>query len=106
MQINISGFLIGGLALIAGTAVIAPSIISYAQVGGGGVSEPLFPAASVRFFRGVVFASLPTCSATIKGTLATVTDSAAITFGGTVTGASSNTVLTFCDGTNWTVAGI
>ena len=105
MRLHINGLIFAGLGLIAGTAVIAPSMISNAQVGGGGVSDPLFPATSIKLFRNITFGALPTCSATIQGTLASITDSTAVTWGGTVTGGSSNPALIFCDGTNWTVAG-
>src|SRR5215469_2068862 len=94
------------LCLLAGMGVMAGTAIVYGQVGGGGVSETAtFPTKYVRLNTGVAFASLPTCSAALVGSLATITDSTAVTWGGTITGTSSNTVLGFCDGTNWTVAG-
>lgn len=51
------------------------------------------------------FASLTACVAGIEGTMAAVTDSSTATWGATVTGSSTNHVLAYCDGTNWTVAG-
>jgi hypothetical protein len=51
-----------------------------------------------------VFANLPTCGPTVEGTTATVTDSATNTWGAIATGSGTNHVLTYCDGTNWTVS--
>lgn len=51
------------------------------------------------------FAALPACNSTIEGTLAAVTDSSTATWGATITGSSTNHVLAYCDGANWTVAG-
>jgi hypothetical protein len=50
------------------------------------------------------FSSLPTCAAGIEGAMLPVTDSSTITWGATITGSSTNHVLAYCDGTNWTVA--
>lgn len=52
------------------------------------------------------FASLPAPSATFKGALAMVSDSTVNTFGATVAGGGANIVLTWCNGTHWTVVGI
>jgi predicted phage tail protein len=41
-----------------------------------------------------------------QGSLAVVTDSTVNTWGSTIAGGGTHTVLAFCDGTNWTVAGI
>lgn len=49
------------------------------------------------------FSYLPTCASLSKGTIAVVTDSATNTWGATITGGGSDTVLGFCDGTSWTV---
>jgi hypothetical protein len=52
------------------------------------------------------FASLPACGATYEGISQGVTDANFGTWGATITGgSSSNHVLAYCDGTNWTVAG-
>lgn len=51
------------------------------------------------------FGSLTACSGTIEGTMAAITDSSTVTWGATITGGSTNHVLGYCDGTNWTVAG-
>ncbi len=51
------------------------------------------------------YATLTACSAAIEGTLGAVNDSNTITWGATVAGSSTNHVLAYCDGTNWTVAG-
>ena len=50
------------------------------------------------------FANLPACGASTEGTIRAVTDSASATWGATVTGSSTNHVLAYCNGTNWTVA--
>ena len=50
------------------------------------------------------FGSLPTCAAGTEGTIMPVTDSNTITWGATIAGSSTNHVLAYCDGTNWTVA--
>lgn len=50
------------------------------------------------------FASLTSCSSTIKGALANVTDSTTNTWGATITGSGGDQVLAYCDGSNWTVA--
>jgi hypothetical protein len=52
----------------------------------------------------VAFASLPSCSSTTEGEKRPVTDSTTAVWGATITGSSSNHVLAYCDGTNWTVA--
>lgn len=54
----------------------------------------------------VGFATLPACSATYEGSQAAVSDANVGTWGTTITaGSSTNHVLAYCDGTNWTVAG-
>lgn len=50
-------------------------------------------------------ASLPACDAGARGRLTVVTDSNTATWGATIGSGGSNTVLAFCNGTNWTVAG-
>lgn len=52
-----------------------------------------------------IFSSLTACASGIEGQLAAVTDSSTATWGATITGSSTNHVLAYCDGTNWTVAG-
>jgi hypothetical protein len=53
----------------------------------------------------VTFSTLTACSSTIEGETAAVTDSNTATWGATITaGGSTNHVLAYCDGTNWTVA--
>lgn len=51
-----------------------------------------------------IFSALPGCNATYEGSVAPVTDSTTATWGATITGSSTNHVLAYCDGTNWTVA--
>lgn len=50
------------------------------------------------------YASLTACSSTISGAMATVNDSNTVTWGANVAGGSTNTIMAFCNGTNWTVA--
>lgn len=50
------------------------------------------------------FAGLPVCASGTEGSLRPVSDSTTNVWGATVTGGGSNHVLTYCDGTNWTVA--
>lgn len=50
-------------------------------------------------------ANAGTCNSGAEGTIAAITDSASATWGDTITGTSTNHVLGYCDGTNWTVAG-
>lgn len=53
----------------------------------------------------VAFSALPSCAAGIEGTQASINDSSTNTWGATITGSSTNHVLGYCDGTNWTVMG-
>lgn len=73
-----------------------------AQVGGGGVSSG--PFAYPRILVPGAFSVLPACAAAYEGAFASVTDSNTVTWGATVAGSSTNHVLAYCDGTNWTVA--
>ena len=47
--------------------------------------------------------SLPACSGSTEGAMRAVNDSTTNTWGATITGAGSDHVLAYCDGTNWTV---
>lgn len=49
------------------------------------------------------FASLASCTTALSGQFAYVSDSNTTTWGNTIAGGSTNPVLGFCDGTNWTV---
>jgi hypothetical protein len=51
------------------------------------------------------FSALSKCTATLTGTMATVTDSIVNTWGATIGGGGASTVLAFCDGSTWTVYG-
>lgn len=51
-----------------------------------------------------IFSLLPACSTTLEGIRRSVTDSNTVVWGATVAGSSTNHVLAYCDGTNWTVA--
>lgn len=59
--------------------------------------------AGVLLLRGLAFANLP--ASPVAGMQATVTDSTTTTWGATITGGGSNTVLAFYNGSAWTVAG-
>lgn len=61
----------------------------------------LFNAAAVRG-TAVTFANLPT---PVEGMMVAVTDSNTATWGATIAGSSTNHVLAYYNGTNWTVAG-
>ena len=50
-----------------------------------------------------LFASLPACAGGTEGSIAPVTDSNTAVWGATISGLSTNHVLAYCDGTNWTV---
>jgi hypothetical protein len=63
-----------------------------------------FSLTSVKITGGGAFATLPTCTSGIEGTLSHVTDSTTNTWGATITGGSTNHVLAYCDGSAWTVA--
>jgi hypothetical protein len=52
----------------------------------------------------VAFASLPSCASGTEGQVRAVTDSNTVTWGANVAGSSTNHILAYCDGTNWTVA--
>lgn len=52
----------------------------------------------------VAFSALPSCASGTEGAMRAVTDSSTATWGATITGSSTNHVLAFCNGTNWTVA--
>lgn len=51
-----------------------------------------------------IFSALPACAAGTEGHFFAVTDSNTVTWGATVAGSSTNHILAYCDGTNWTVA--
>ena len=50
----------------------------------------------------ITVAGLPSCSTTLKGATALVTDASSPTYGGTLTGGSSTYALALCNGTAWT----
>ena len=52
-----------------------------------------------------VFSALPACSASVEGSTRAITDSSTVVWGATITGSSTNHVLGYCNGSNWTVAG-
>lgn len=50
------------------------------------------------------FSTLPACGANTEGLLRGVNDSNTVTWGANIAGSSTNHVMAYCDGTNWTVA--
>jgi len=50
------------------------------------------------------FSTLPTCVSALEGRMEAVNDSNTATWGATIAGSSTNHVLAYCDGSNWTVA--
>lgn len=50
-----------------------------------------------------LFSTLPTCSSTYAGSIATISDSSTAVQGATITGSGSNNVGGYCNGTNWIV---
>lgn len=52
------------------------------------------------------FAALPAPSVLLTGNVRCVTDSTVNTWGATVAGGGTNTVLCWCNGTHWTVIGV
>ena len=57
---------------------------------------------SLQFVTTYTVATLPTCNAGAKATLAVVTDASAPTYNATVAGSGAITIPVFCNGTNWT----
>lgn len=53
-----------------------------------------------------LYSSLPLPSSSLQGLLVVVSDSTVNTFGSTILGGGTYTVLAWCNGTNWTVIGI
>jgi hypothetical protein len=51
-----------------------------------------------------IFSKFPACGSTNEGACAVITDSTTVTWGATITGGSTNHVLGYCDGSNWTVS--
>lgn len=93
-------------ALITPASVTDTGALVGNNVGGGGGSWgiALQLSGQAPFPGAVAFSTLPACSSAIEGTSRAVKDSSTATWGATVTGSSTNHVLAYCDGTNWTVA--
>ena len=77
------------------------TIFSSGSVGNNGTFQFQGP---VKIHAGT-FATLPSCVSSTQGSLSGVTDSTTTTWGATITGTGANSVLAYCDGTHWTVAG-
>ena len=56
-------------------------------------------------FAAAAFSTLPSCTSGVKGNVASITDSTTSTWGATITGSGATSVLGYCDGSHWTVAG-
>lgn len=69
------------------------------------VSQSLAGGLKVIQLKPQAFSGLAACTAGLEGSIAPVTDSTTATWGGTIAGSSTNHVLAYCDGTNWTVMG-
>lgn len=88
-----------------GSAALAAERVRISDKGGVSIGSTNDPGNSALLLKPQTFASLTACSSTIEGSMAAITDSSTATWGATITGSSSNHVLGYCDGTNWTVAG-
>lgn len=106
----------GNPLLILGSAGVEGVIQSVPSSGGGSYTLR-FPATALtnainlpsltgtlQITNVTAFASLPSCTSGIEGTLRSVSDSNTLTWGANIAGSSTNHVLAYCDGTNWTVA--
>jgi hypothetical protein len=51
------------------------------------------------------FSSLPSCTTSLEGQIASVTDSSTKVWGSTITGGGSNHISAYCNGSAWTVSG-
>lgn len=89
------------LRLYAGGA----EAVRISTTGGVSVGVTTNPGSGVLQLKKQAFSSLTACSSTLEGSLAAVNDSSTATWGATITGSSTNHVLAYCDGSNWTVAG-
>lgn len=63
------------------------------------------PGPTVLLLSPQAFSALTSCTATIRGSIAAVSDSTTVTWGNTITGTGTNPVIAHCNGTNWTVMG-
>jgi hypothetical protein len=94
----------GGIDTVSGTGG------DWFWVNSGGTSVASMTAAGLLSVTGVTpgptgFASLATCATGIRGQMRTVLDSTTVVWGATITGGGADTVLAFCNGASWTVAG-
>jgi hypothetical protein len=83
------------------TATQTADIVPYKNAAGTVISKINFAAYAQDV--AVTFATLPSCVAGLEGTKAAVTDSTTNSYGATITGAGSNHVPAYCNGTNWIV---
>jgi hypothetical protein len=87
----------------------SPGTSGYGPPQTSGAGSTIINGTGVQTIQGQVlpqkFAALSACSRSLQGAYATVVDSSTNTWGATVTSGGLDTVLAFCDGTNWTVYG-
>lgn len=97
------------LAFFPSTLTVNVAMANNSYQDGSGVSSApttpeVFSLAGPLTIRANVFSKLAACGATTEGQTAAVTDSTTATWGATVTGGSTNHIIAYCDGTNWTVS--
>ena len=89
---------------------IATGYVAANGISGGGVTDTDATYTPMQFglkgsviFTKGTFSTVQACVAGIEGAVAAITDSTTNTWGATITGGSTNHVMGYCDGTNWTV---
>ncbi len=86
------------------TGTTDPSTISFvAATGTGSVARANGPTLVTPIIPPVTFGSVASCSAGIAGAIQAFSDSTTNTWGATITGSGGNTVMGFCNGSQWTV---
>jgi hypothetical protein len=96
---------------VASTQIASGNVAANAIAGGGVVNTDVEYNPLKFDFKGNVqtdaraFASLSTCATALRGAYMTVTDSNTAVWGANIAGGGANSVLAFCNGTAWTVAG-
>lgn len=94
----------------AGVSSVRNAAIEIADQGTASTDYAIYVAGGRSLFSGPIqsasttFSSLAACASGTEGSMRAVIDSSTATWGATITGGSTNHVLAYCDGTNWTVA--
>jgi hypothetical protein len=99
---------VNGIGLISQTTGVAPQISAIGS--DTNIDLQLVPQGTgavkvtnrLQLLTTYTVATLPTCNAGLKATLAVVTDANAPTYNAPVTGSGAVTIPVFCNGTNWT----